>query len=79
MALFYDLSIIFWASLGFLGVSQGSWGILREALVGLGRAFAILGGPWWFLVCPLASLGAPRGSSGGPGGSSGRGQKGTKT
>ena len=59
MVLFYDFSKIYWASLGFLGVSQGSWEVIGEPLGGLGRHFVILGGPWWFLGCAFGVPGGP--------------------
>ena len=54
--LFYDSSKIYLASLGLLGVSQGSWEVLGESLGVLGRPFVILWGPRWFLGFPFGVL-----------------------
>ena len=59
MVSFYEFSKIYWASLGFLGVSQGSWEVLGDPLGVLGRPFVILGGPWGFLGYPFGVPGGP--------------------
>ena len=60
MVLFCNCSKICWASLGFLGVSQGSWEVLGDPLGFLGRPFVITVGPWWSLGCPFGVPGGPQ-------------------
>ena len=52
--LFFDFSRIYRASLGFLGVSQGSWEVLGEPLGVLGLPF--VRNPAGSLVVPWVSF-----------------------
>ena len=59
----YDFSKIYWASLGFLGVSQG---VVGGSWRSLGGPWASFRNPWASLVVTWVSFWRPWGSLGGP-------------